>query len=168
MKNIELKSKCSDLNAAVRVCWEIGAQYGGILMQTDTYYNVPEGRMKLRNVNNEKFELIYYFRVDKGAEKESNYEIIKLKDDKDIKKILKDSLGVKGVVKKIRELYLYQNARIHLDSVKGLGKFIEFEVVCGNEKEMKEAPKKIKYLKGVFKIEKKNLVAKSYIDLIKE
>ncbi len=166
MKNLELKSKCSDLNAAVRVCWEIGAQYGGILMQTDTYYNVHEGRMKLRNVNDEKYELIYYFRVDKGTEKESNYEIIKLDGESEIKKILKESLGVKGVVKKKRELYLYQNVRIHLDTVNKLGKFIEFEAVCNSSKDLKEASGKIKYLKNVFNIEKKNLVAKSYIDLI--
>jgi len=167
MKNLELKSKCSDLNAVVRVCWEIGAQYGGILIQTDTYYNVPEGRMKLRNVNNEKFELIYYFRVDSGTEKESNYEIIKLDGEREIKKILKESLGVKGVVKKKRELYLYQNVRIHLDTVAKLGKFIELEAVCNSSKDLKEAPGKIKYLKEVFDIKKKDLVAKSYIDLIK-
>ena len=166
MKNLELKSVCHDLNKAVKICWQIGAKFGGILNQMDIYYNVPEGRLKLRNVNDDKFELIYYFRVDKGTEKESDYDIIKLNDEKDIKKILKESLGVRGTIKKKRELYLYQNVRIHLDTVRGLGKFIEFEVVCKNAGDLREAPEKIKYLKKVFAIKQISLIDRSYIDLI--
>ena len=38
-------------------------------------------------------------------------------------------LGAQGCVRKRREVWLYRNARIHLDTVEGLGQFIEIEVV---------------------------------------
>ena len=37
--------------------------------------------------------------------------------------------GVSVSVRKQREVWLYQNARIHLDRVRGLGDFVEIEVV---------------------------------------
>lgn len=166
MKNIELKSACTDLRLAKQKCKQIKAKYKGILNQTDTYFNVNPGRLKMRNVNNRKFELIYYSRIGKGSQMQSDYEIIKLSGDKEIKSILKNTIGIKGIVKKKRELYIYENVRIHLDTVSMLGTFLEFEIVCRNRKDLKEAPRKMNYLKKVFEIKQRNLISKSYIDLI--
>lgn len=38
------------------------------------------------------------------------------------------ALGVKGIVKKKRELYMVGQTRVHLDEVEGLGNFMELEV----------------------------------------
>ena len=38
-------------------------------------------------------------------------------------------LKVEAVVEKKRLLYMYDNTRIHLDEVKGLGKFLELETL---------------------------------------
>lgn len=38
------------------------------------------------------------------------------------------SLGIKGVVKKTRHLYIHEHTRIHIDDVENLGKFVEIEV----------------------------------------
>jgi predicted adenylyl cyclase CyaB len=43
--------------------------------------------------------------------------------------MLAETLGVVVEVRKSRQLYMFENARIHLDSVDGLGTFVEFEVV---------------------------------------
>lgn len=42
--------------------------------------------------------------------------------------ILSESMGVVGVVKKIRQLFIVGQTRIHIDQVDGLGNFIELEV----------------------------------------
>ena len=39
------------------------------------------------------------------------------------------ALGVRGVIRKTRYLYMVGQTRIHLDDVEGLGHFMELEVV---------------------------------------
>lgn len=42
--------------------------------------------------------------------------------------ILSESMGVTGVVKKTRQLFIVGQTRIHIDQVDGLGNFVELEV----------------------------------------
>lgn len=42
--------------------------------------------------------------------------------------VLSEALGVQGVVKKERRLYMVGQTRVHLDRVEGLGDFLELEV----------------------------------------
>ena len=46
-----------------------------------------------------------------------------------LKTALVAALGIRGVVHKRREIYLWHNVRIHLDEVAGLGALVEFEAV---------------------------------------
>ena len=46
---------------------------------------------------------------------------------------LRAAMGIVNVVRKRREIYLWQNVRIHLDDVEGLGQFLEFEAVLSPE-----------------------------------
>ena len=165
MKNLELKTYYQNLNKAKRICIDQGAKYAGILLQTDTFFNLDKGRLKLRNINNKQFELIYYNRTNSKTEKISEYEIIRMQDEMPVKKILKEYLGIRGIVKKKRELYLYENVRIHLDTVRQLGRFLEFEIVCINARDLKKAPEKMKKLKKIFGISAKELISDSYIDM---
>ena len=41
------------------------------------------------------------------------------------------AVGVKGVVRKRRMLYMVGQTRVHLDQVEGLGDFMELEVQIG-------------------------------------
>jgi predicted adenylyl cyclase CyaB len=43
--------------------------------------------------------------------------------------VLPRCLGTRGVVEKTRRLYLWKHTRIHLDTVEGLGSFLELETV---------------------------------------
>lgn len=167
MKNLELKVKYPDFTFVKKVCKSINAKHSGVLMQTDTFYKHNKGRLKLRNINNKQFELIYYNRTNTKTEKISEYEIIRMQDEMPVKKLLKEFLGVRGVVRKKRELYLWENVRIHLDAVRGLGKFLEFEIVCCNSKGLKAAPEKMKKLKKIFGISSKDLICVSYIDMLR-
>lgn len=170
MKNLELKCRYPDLLSAKRLAGKIGAKYIGVLKQTDTYSKINSGRLKLRNINNREFELIYYDRPDKKTAGFCKYERISLSkaDYKKILNLLKKSKTISGVIKKARTLYLFKKTRIHLDKVAGLGKFLEFEIICKLPKDENQAPAKMKMLKEVFRIPNKNLISVSYIDLLKK
>ncbi len=61
-------------------------------------------------------------------------------------------------------LYLFNNARIHLDSVQGLGSFIEFEVLVTKGKT--QAKSLMRTLSKKFSISKAAVIASSYSDLL--
>ena len=98
------------------------------LKQTDTYFNVPRGRLKLRESDGAA-ELIYYQRSNRAGPKRSDYIPIAAADPAAMKTLLTEALGIRGVVRKTRFLFLVGNTRIHFDLVSGLGWFIELEVV---------------------------------------
>jgi adenylate cyclase class 2 len=133
LKNLEYKACVGELNSLASIFIEHGAVFAGILKQRDTYYNVKAGRLKLREAEGKEAELIFYERDEaSSAGMESRYEIFPVTDPS-LKDLLAKALGVKTIVEKVRRLLKLKNARIHLDEVKGLGSFLEFEVVSGGD-----------------------------------
>lgn len=131
MRNIELKVSVNNFDELTQKLVAFDAERQGVLRQRDTYFNVECGRLKLREIDGIEFELIYYERPNKSESKISTYEIVKLDAEsaQKIKSILTKSLGIKIVVEKERNLWMYENTRIHLDVVQGLGYFLELETV---------------------------------------
>jgi predicted adenylyl cyclase CyaB len=166
LKNLEIKSRYSNHRLALGVVKKLNAKYIGVLNQRDTYFNVKSGRLKMRVINNKSYELIHYIRANSKSARLCNYEIFKLKNHKQFFVILKKSLGVKCVIVKKRILYIYENVRIHIDTVKNLGKFLEFEVVCKDKKDKAGSVDKMHFLMNEFKIKKTSIVPQSYSDLI--
>lgn len=72
--------------------------------------------------------MIYYERPDIEGPKLSVYSKCNIPHGNDLLNVLTLSLGIKGVVKKTRHLYIHEHTRIHIDDVEELGKFIEIEV----------------------------------------
>lgn len=75
-------------------------------------------------------EYIFYKRPNIPGPKLCNYNKIALNSDTAelLMTILSESMGIVGVVKKIRQLFIVGQTRIHIDQVDGLGNFIELEV----------------------------------------
>jgi hypothetical protein len=94
---------------------------------------VPRGRLKLREEPNAVAHLIAYERPDLAAQKESRYRLIEVREPTELIEALASVLGIKVVVNKSRRLFLFEGMRIHLDSVEGLGDFIEFEGVAASD-----------------------------------
>lgn len=71
-----------------------------------------------------------YKRPDILGPKLSTYDKVVLNSNvvESMISILSQSIGVLGVVKKTRLLYIVGQTRIHIDEVDGLGKFLELEV----------------------------------------
>ena len=77
--------------------------------------------------------------------------------------LLETTLGVRACVRKRREVWLYRNARIHLDTVEGLGTFVEIQVVVTTG--MVQARALMSELRGALEIRAKDLFAGSYSDM---
>jgi adenylate cyclase class IV len=92
----------------------------------DTYFEVPRGRLKLREEPDAAAHLIAYERPDLAAQKESRYRLIEVPEPAQLKEALAVVLGIKVVVSKDRRLFVLGDVRIHLDNVANLGDFIEF------------------------------------------
>ena len=54
----------------------MGAARHGTLLQRDTYFRVPRGRLKLRESDGETAELIYYERSEETGERWSRFSFV--------------------------------------------------------------------------------------------
>jgi predicted adenylyl cyclase CyaB len=133
VRNLEFKARLEDPKAALVRARAIGAELWGDLRQTDTYFNVPYGRLKLRETAGLQAELIAYQRDENGENRPSDYEIARTPDPAALREVLSRSLGVLVVVRKRRTLVTLDTTRIHLDNVEHLGSFLEIEVPVGEE-----------------------------------
>ncbi len=127
--NIEIKARArdfSDIRSRAEALTDIPVE---VIPQEDTFFNVPQGRLKLRVRQADPAQLIYYVRPDQGGPKRSDYQIFETPDADSLKSTLGSALGIRGVVRKTRYLYLVGQTRVHLDDVEGLGQFMELEVV---------------------------------------
>src|SRR4026208_2550188 len=123
-RNLEIKAVCADLAAAREAAQQLAGPPAAILDQIDTYFHVPTGRLKLREINNTSAELIYYDRADDPAARTSRDHLAPVVDPAALRALLAAALGIRAVVRRRRELFLYENVRIHLDAVENLGSFI--------------------------------------------
>lgn len=164
--NVEIKARCIDTTFTRNYLLSSGADFKGTDIQTDTYFNVPNGRLKLREGNIEN-NLIYYERTNQAGPKSSHFQLVKVEDAEGLKKVLTKSNGIKIVVKKSREIYYINNVKFHIDEVPGLGSFIEIE--AGNiQADLSQAQLKEQcdfYLEE-FGVKNEDLIEVSYSDML--
>lgn len=126
--NVEIKARCADPEAVRAVLRRHEARFVGEDHQVDTYFHVPEGRLKLREGRIEN-SLIHYRRADQAGPRRSDVWLYRLQPDPALKAVLAAALGVKVVVDKRREIYFVDNVKFHIDRVEGLGSFVEIEAI---------------------------------------
>ncbi len=162
---VELKARYEDLGKARALL--SGAERVGTFRQTDTYFSLGERRLKLRAAEGKKEgQLVYYERPDAGGVKESLVLLADLPDAAVVLDILRRTFPVQAEVRKTREIYRLEGVQIHLDSVDGLGKFIEFEKVVAGEAERETGRAQLESLVRYFQIDADDLMASSYSDLL--
>jgi len=164
--NYEFKAKVdnsSELEAALALRSPL---FAGEDHQVDTYFNVPHGRLKLREGNIEN-ALIHYERINTAGAKQSNVLLYQHPRDPSLKQILIAALGVKAVVDKKRKIYFIGNVKFHFDTVKDLGTFVEVEAI---DKEGSVGLQKLKdqcaEYSSLFRLEESQFIAESYSDMV--
>jgi adenylate cyclase, class 2 len=164
--NLEIKAAYPSAATAKKHAIAIGGKFAGTLAQIDTYYKVGSGRLKLRVINGKRAELIYYQRANTKRSRYSNYTVLELPNATSAGALFQSLFGIWKIVRKKRVLFLYQNARIHIDTVKGLGTFIEFEVIVNLGR--KQARALMLFLRKQFVVESNSVIAGSYSDMIQQ
>lgn len=131
--------------------------------QVDIYFKVKQGRLKLRIINDTESSLIFYDRGEKKGKRISKYTISKTKDFEELDNILRKQFKVLVIVNKLREVFISENIRVHLDKVEGLGKFLEIEIIYTD---LAKAKIQMKELISRLKLDENKFIKESYSDLL--
>jgi predicted adenylyl cyclase CyaB len=164
--NIEIKARVKDLTHLKNRAESLSDTPLQVIPQEDTFFNIPKGRLKLRVLAPDHAQLVWYARADDTGPKRSDYQIHETSDPESLKSILALALGVRGVVRKTRYLYLVGQTRIHLDDVEGLGHFMELEVVMQPGQSDAEGQAIAEDLMTKLGIESTDLLDGAYMDMI--
>nr|XP_055050175.1 uncharacterized protein LOC129436214 [Misgurnus anguillicaudatus] len=164
--NVEIKAVVRDLRHLTQRAQELSGTDGTVIGQQDTFFKVPAGRLKLRDFQDGTGQLIFYERADTEGPKLSNYSITPTNDPQGLVKALTDALGQVGQVKKKRILYMVGQTRVHVDSVEGLGDFMELEVVMEEHQTTEEGVTIANQLMLDLGVKEDDLIEGAYMDLL--
>lgn len=164
--NFEIKAKCSDHKKIRDYLTRNGSVSKGTDHQIDTYFNVPDGRLKLREGLIEN-NLIFYKRNNKSGPKRSEVNLAVVEKDSGIRGVLEHALGVKIRVDKKREIYFIDNVKFHIDTVDSLGAFMEIEAIDSDGSIGPDSLRKQceKYMQEMG-INQQDLIKDSYSDML--
>ena len=165
---IEIKAKCHHPEKIREILKHSGADFKGTDAQTDTYFNCPNGRLKLRQGLIEN-NLIFYKRENQSGPKKSDVQLFPVKEQSDnLKKILTGTMGISKVVVKQREIYFIKNVKFHIDTVETLGTFMEIEAIGKTgEIPVERLRAQCQHYLELFDIHEEDLMTHSYSDMIK-
>jgi predicted adenylyl cyclase CyaB len=164
--NIEIKARVPDLASIRAKAASLASGPAEIIDQTDTFFVVARGRLKVRAFADGSGELIAYERADDQGSKQSTYTRVECRDATALSEALARVLPLRGVVVKRRELFLVGRTRIHLDVVENLGCFVELEVVLALDESPERGHQEARELVTSLQISEAALVAEAYIDLL--
>ncbi|MCE2469613.1 MAG: class IV adenylate cyclase [Dehalococcoidia bacterium] len=125
-RNREIKRYCPDFRPVRRVLRTLGARRVGVKRQTDTYYPVAAGRLKLREEGGGR-SLIAYTDAYSGGLRAVRYRVADAQDHA-IGALLAEALGVTAVVRKRREVWRGGRVLFNLDRIEGVGQVFEAEI----------------------------------------
>ncbi len=164
-KNLEFKVRYESLDALLPKLTDLKATYTETINQVDTYFQNPKGRLKLRETDeSDEGWLIYYERPNELESRYSIYQLCEIAEPTALKELLTAALGIKTIVKKQRSFWMFENTRIHLDIVEGLGEFVELETVFQGQSET-EAVKEHQHVKTALNLNAAEPIAVSYSEL---
>lgn len=163
-RNVELKASDPDPQRSLETCRSLGATDRGVILQRDTYFDVPTGGLKLREETPGTPHLIQFSRASRPQQRQSTYRIVEVADSATLRVALAESLGERGVVVKRRHLLLWNAVRIHLDDVEGLGRFIEIEAVAPPDSDLTREHQVVRELREALLIADARLCADGYAE----
>ncbi|MFP6669174.1 MAG: class IV adenylate cyclase [Pirellulales bacterium] len=163
--NVEIKARSVDFQRQKALAAEIADGPSELVVQRDTFFNAPHGRLKLREFADGNGQLIQYARPNQTTAKVSSYTLVTVPDPESMRLALAASLGIRGEVRKRRWLFLAGQTRIHLDEVEQLGHFIELEVVMRSNQPTAEGEAIAHEFVQRLGITPADLIETAYIDL---
>lgn len=163
--NIEIKARAADWALQVKKGLALAGRTER-LSQSDTFFNCANGRLKLRRQRGAGDYLVFYRRAGLKGPKASSYSLVPVADAAATKRSLSRLLGVTKVVVKDRLVCFAGRTRIHFDEVKGLGRFIELEVVLKPGEAVSNGRREAARLMKALGIRRADLLAGAYADML--
>ncbi|HUK29655.1 MAG TPA: class IV adenylate cyclase [Candidatus Acidoferrum sp.] len=164
--NIEIKARIGNIRRLRAALRAIGAEIIETVKQEDTFFAVPRGRLKMRRNGSDNFELVYYRRPNAPGPSVSNYFRKPIDDAEGAKRDLERLFGIRCVVRKNRQVFLSHGARIHLDDVEGLGRYLEVEVPVERKRDLHRAMRVAQDLILQLAVQTPDLVSEAYEELL--
>src|SRR5476649_1562279 len=165
-RNIEIKAKIDDFSAMYEKIGLMAEGLPDLIDQDDTFFVCPHGRLKLRTLAGDRAELIFYQRPDQSGPKTSFYTLTETADPEGLRHTLTLAYGAAGRVIKQRTLFMVGQTRLHLDRVKHLGDYLEFEVVLADHESHEEGIAIAEALLEKLHIDRQELIDQAYVDLL--
>jgi predicted adenylyl cyclase CyaB len=165
-RNVEIKAAVKDFDRVETALTALSATDPVQLDQEDTFFPCPRGRLKLRKLSPSLGQLIHYLRPDDPGPKTSDYVVVATTEPDRLRDTLATAYGVLAVVRKRRTVRLVGRTRVHLDTVEGLGSFVELEVVLDDGETSERGVAEARRLMAALGIGKDQLVSRAYVDLL--
>mgnify|MGYP003383716845 CR=1 FL=1 len=165
--NIEIKARITSIESVAPIVQTIATSGPEEILQDDTFFPCPNGRLKLRMFSAEAGELIFYQREDSAGPKQSSYVLARTVEPEALRHALTLAYGDAGRVIKRRSLYHVDRTRVHLDRVEGLGEFLELEVVMREGEDAETGISVAEQLLVRLGIESTQLVTGAYVDMLR-
>jgi len=168
--NVEVKARIPSVDLLLQRATALADEddHPQLIHQDDTFFRVPHGRLKLRVFADGAGELIHYHRPDASGPKVSDYLITAVADPDSLREVLERACGLLGRVVKRRVLVLLGQTRVHLDSVEGLGEFLELEVVLRDGQSEAEGTAVADELLAALGVPPEDLLSGAYLDLLND
>jgi predicted adenylyl cyclase CyaB len=166
-RNIEIKARIDSVDKLLPRARAIANDGPTEIVQDDTFFSCPNGRLKLRAFSETAGELIFYQRPDQAGPKESFYVISRTASPNTLREALLLAYGQCGRVRKHRTLFMAGRTRIHLDRVEGLGDFVELEVVLSEGETTESGVMVAHELLARLGISPQQLIEGAYVDLLR-
>jgi adenylate cyclase, class 2 len=127
-KDYTLKAKISSCKEVEKKLTQLNSRFLGVDFQTDTYFQVERGKLKLREGTIENL-ITHYERTRQGeAEKTVVYRYDVNPTPDEIEK-LKSTHQQIGVIEKERKIYFIDHIKVHLDKLPNGEEFVELEAI---------------------------------------
>jgi predicted adenylyl cyclase CyaB len=164
--NIEFKAYCSSLDRARAICAALGATPARTIVQRDVYFPTQRGRLKLRSNDDSDHALIHYHRLDQPLPKPSEFEKLPLgQEGLAVIGMLRNAIGSTIEIVKQREVHKWNGVLVNLDTVEGLGTFLEVEVVVATASDQEKSYQVADMLAQKLGLTPADLVPWSYAEL---
>ena len=166
--NIEFKARIGDIISLENKLKELDPVFIGEDHQVDTYFNIANGRLKLREGNIEN-ALIWYQREDTAGSKRSEILLYTHQPHPVLKEILVKLHGIKIIVSKKRRIFFIGNVKFHFDRIDELGTFIEVEAIDRDGTiGIDTLQEQCNHYATLFNIGEPDYIANSYSDMLLE
>lgn len=161
--NIQIKSKFDNHDKIRNLLKEKEAEYLGIDFQSDTYFNVRSGTLKLREGNLEN-KLMY---EDDENDEKNDILLYKTQKNSSLKKILEKTYGIFEIIEKHREIYKIGNVKFYIDFTSQIGHTIGIEAIGKDGSHTKEQLlEQCEYYINLFGFKQWKFVQNSYSDMV--